>query len=118
MFRVNAKIFLLIIELTLFFLSLAVFFFFMYRKQSRKKCALKRKNEAMLSKLENFSDNLEKKFKHIRDINARLQAITSSFTTDSGKAEEYKQLMAEFEKSNKEFDICIAVLKKENTANG
>lgn len=118
MLRINAKIFLLVIELTLFFLSLAVFFFFMYRKQSRKKSALERKNEAMLSKLENFSDNLEKKFRHIRDINARLQEITASSIPDSGKSEEYRQLMAEFEKSNKEFDICIEALKKENTPGG
>jgi len=111
---INAKLFLIIIELLLVFFVLAVIMFFLYRKHAAKGCAYREKNQEVLSKWKDFSVNLKSKFEQSRNLNTKLQGIIKSLPQDNENADEYKKIMTEFEKSNKDFDRCIDTLEKEN----
>ncbi len=127
MFRINATVFLFILELLLLLLGISVLLFFKHRKQKEKEVVCRDKIEEFqdnvreqekrnreLSGYKEAFGNMQKKFDMIRGINIKLKQAIASLVPEAEKSEEYKKLIADIEQNNKELDLCIDTLEREN----
>ncbi len=125
MIRINATLFLFIVEFMVLLMGAAVFMFLQWRKQ-RGMSAVAAGPEDNNSSGGNGISNEElaewqkkcaefqEKFEKTKGINAQLQELIREIVPEAEMSEEYKRVIAEFEKNNKEIDMCINTLEKEN----
>jgi len=127
MLRINALIFLFIIQFLLISAGLSIFLFFKYRKQAAKGTISQgeirrleseietRKNEitALLKWKDMFTD-LQKNFDQIKSVNQKLKEAVDTLVPEAERSKEFAQLITEIEQSNQELDTCLGTLKKEN----
>ncbi len=127
MLRVNATAFLIILELLLLLLGISILLFLKYRKQREKEIVYRDEIEGLqhnvreqekknkeLSDVKEAFGNMKKKLDLIRGINIKLKQAVASLAPEAGKSEEYKKLIADIEQNNKELDLCIDTLEREN----
>ncbi len=123
MIKIDALMFLIIIEFLLIFFGLTVFLFLKYRKQTMKVNIPGEEVQKLKDVIENkekkivelsgwkhkFTDS-EKRFELTGIINAKLIEFFMGLIPDAEKSEELKKIIADFDYSDKELDT----LKDEN----
>lgn len=127
MIRINALAFLFIIELVFIATGVAIFLFTRYRKQVLKEAALReeiqKKDDIIeeqqrcvieLSTLQDMFNNLKEKFRSIQEVNTRLKESIKALMPEAEKSQELEKIIADFEYTNKELDLCVGVLQEEN----
>jgi len=130
--EIRPLIFLFIIQFLLLFAALSIFLIFRYRALSVKE-ALARKEtvelraeisgssrqievkSAEFDQLKNTFDDLQQKFIHIKESNAKLKTLIEALVPEANRSKEFAKVIGEIEESNKELDSCINTLQKENT---
>ncbi len=126
MVRINALVFLFIIEFLLILFCLNIFLFLRHRKQTIKKIISdgeiqklrndierqKNKIVELLSWKDMFNE-LDKRFQLVRTINVKLKDSLTVLIPEDERSEELKKIIADFEYTNKELDMCVGVLKQE-----
>ena len=127
MVRVNALAFIFIVQFLLMFLGIAIFLFIHCRRQTRRAVVSrqeigrlnddirnqKRKSSELLKWKEMFED-LQEKFKQIKNINMKLKGAIETLVPDAEKSKEYKQLISDLELNNNELDSCLESLGSKN----
>ncbi len=127
MIRINALAFLFVIQIMLIILGGAVYLFIQFRKSRKQETSYKleivrlnakagndgQENEDLLNWKEMFHD-LQENFEKVRASNIELQAMVSKLVPEAEQSEEYKNMIKQFEKNNKELDNCLGTLEKEN----
>jgi chromosome segregation ATPase len=124
MIRINATLFLFIVEFMILFLGVAVIMFFQWRKQRGMSAVTGSKDDNSsggngisseeLAKWQQKCTEYQEKFEKTKGINAQLQELIREIVPEAEMSEQYKKVIAEFEKNNKEIDMCINTLEKEN----
>ncbi len=127
MIRINALAFLFIIQIMLVILGFAVYMFIQYRKNGKPDASFMEELESLRTNASNAQqekndmlnwkemfDDLQTNFENIRATNIELQAIVSKLVPEAEQSDEYKKMIAQFEKNNKELDNCLGTLEKEN----
>lgn len=132
MLEIKPLIFLFIIQFLLLFAALSIFLIFRCRALSVKE-ALARKEtvelraeisgssqqievkSAEFDQLKNTFDDLQQKFIHIKESNAKLKTLIEALVPEANRSKEFAKVIGEIEESNKELDSCINTLQKENT---
>jgi chromosome segregation ATPase len=130
--EIRPLIFLFIIQFLLLFAALSIFLIFRCRALSVKE-ALARKEtvelraeisgssqqievkSAEFDQLKNTFDDLQQKFIHIKESNAKLKTLIEALVPEANRSKEFAKVIGEIEESNKELDSCINTLQKENT---
>ncbi len=127
MLRVNATAFLFILEFLLVLAGISVLLFLRYRRQKEKEVVYRheiqelqhsareqeKQNEELLGFKEAFG-NMQRKLDKVRAINLKLKQAIDTLVPEAERTEEYKKLIAEIEQNNKELDLCINTLEREN----
>jgi len=124
MIRINATLFLFIVEFMILFLGVAVIMFFQWRKQRGMSAVAGPKDDNSsgdngisseeFAKWQQKCNEFQEKFEKTKGINAQLQELIREIVPEAEMSEQYKKVIAEFEKNNKEIDMCITTLEKEN----
>ena len=126
MIRINATIFLFIVELMLLFMAAAIFMFIQWKKKSGSNSGPRSEQDESsfgdsgissdeLAVWQNKCSDLQGKFENTQKINGQLQKLIRDIVPEAEMSEQYKKVIDEFEKNNKEIDMCITTLEKENT---
>ena len=127
MIKIDALIFMFIVQSMLVLLSAAVFMFIQYRKKAKKESDYQteieqlkenvgnpeQENEAVIIWKEKLN-SLQGNFEHIRSANMKLQETIKELIPEAEQSEELKKMIAGFEQTNKELDNCLGTLEKEN----
>ncbi len=127
MIKIDALIFMFIVQSMLVFLGAAVFMFIRYRKLAKKGFDNQteieqvnenvenpeQENEELIRWKEMFND-LQENFQHIRSANMKLQETIKELIPEAEQSEELKKMISGFEQTNKELDNCLGTLEKEN----
>ncbi|RJQ18069.1 MAG: hypothetical protein C4560_07775 [Nitrospiraceae bacterium] len=129
MIRVNALVFLFIVQFLLMFLGIAIFLFIRHKKLSVKAVIAQgeirrlendlensKLNVSELLPLQNILKDLQQKHEESNVINAKMKEMIDFLAPEAERSKEFQQLLAEVEKNRKELDTCLGTLQKENEA--
>ncbi|MBI4847487.1 MAG: hypothetical protein HY808_02780 [Nitrospirae bacterium] len=129
MIRVNALVFLFIIQFLLLFLCLSIFLFIRHRKLSVKATIaqgeIRRLESEMtgqqqeitnLLPLQDMIKDLQQKFEESKTLNVKMKEMIDFLVPEAERTKEFQQLLDEMEQSNKNLDTSLATLQMENAS--
>jgi chromosome segregation ATPase len=127
MIKINALAFLFIIQFLIVFITLTILSYRQIKKLKSK--ALKLQGEIIRLKLEienlenihheieewkQVFNGLQSKFEGIRNANSSLKESIRQLIPTAERSDSYNKIITDIERNNKELDMCIATLQKEN----
>ncbi|MBI5055939.1 MAG: hypothetical protein HZB61_04915 [Nitrospirae bacterium] len=129
MIRVNALVFLFIIQFLLMFLGLSIFLFIRHRKLSVKATIaqgeIRRLESEMtgqqqeitnLLPLQDMIKGLQQKFEESKTLNTQMKEMIDFLVPEAERTKEFQQLLTEMEQSNKDLDTSLGTLQMENAS--
>ncbi len=127
MIRINALAFLFIVQFLLIFLGIAIFLFIHCRRQTSREVVCRQEIERLTEDITNqkgkssellkwkvMFEDLQAKFKQIKNINMKLKGAIETLVPDAEKSKEYEQLISDLELNNNELDLCLETLENKN----
>lgn len=128
MIRVNALVFLFLVQFLLILFGLSVVLFRQKKKFIMKDIVSSGEIHRLRDEVENLGqrneqlavwkdmfNTLQTKVEQIRSVNAKLKDSIALLVPEAERSKEYEQLISDFEKNNNELDMCIGTLRKENS---
>jgi chromosome segregation ATPase len=129
MIRINALIFLFIIQFLLIFLILTIVLFRQYRKINikttislgeirRLESEIGRYKEEVTGLLnwQTMFNDLQKKFDQVNAVNSKLKGMIDVLIPEAERSKEFQEILNDVEHNNKELSSCIGSLQNEKEA--
>jgi len=129
MIRINALIFLFIIQFLLIFLILTIVLFRQYRKMNIKTTISQGEIRRLESEIGRYKEeitgllswqtmfnDLQKKFEQVNAVNSRLKEMIDVLIPEAERSKEFQEILNDVEHNNKELSSCIGSLQNENEA--
>ena len=125
--RVSPLVLLFLIQFLLIFLGLTIFLFFQYRKIRVKEVIARGEANRLRDELKNMEinnkdkglgwedkfSNLQKKYEHVKNINAKLNESINKLLPEAKRTNGQEQVIRDIEQSYIELESFIVSLRKE-----
>jgi chromosome segregation ATPase len=129
MIRINALIFLFIIQFLLIFLILTIVLFRQYRKINIKTTISQGEIRRLESEIGRYKEevtgllnwqtmfnDLQKKFDQVNAVNSKLKGMIDVLIPEAERSKEFQEILNDVEHNNKELSSCIGSLQNEKEA--
>jgi uncharacterized phage infection (PIP) family protein YhgE len=124
--KVNALVFLFVVQFLLIFLGLTIFLFIRSRKINHGQGSYKdndslegsvkipETNNEEIAVMKGMLSDFQDKFEKIKNVNTNLKEAVTTLMPEGEGSGQYEQLLAEVEKNQREIELCIETLQREN----